>query len=210
MISHPVQPLPFVLSVLGSHGVFFVRSWSFWGRLEAECLGVEDDFYAATPGAIAYFAVLVGWPSFFVVDSPAAATPVFLVLGGEDGLLDAMPDAIAYVAAMSWPSFFVDSPDAALPLMMFAALSGGSGYVACAAMVCAAIFWDGCRGVARLGLGPVIVASLGVLGGSLGPDCLQPYPGGLAALVAEFLVGTGAVSSSSSEYEWVEIGRGRV
>ena len=106
-------------------------------------------------------------------------------------MLAAMPDAIAYVAAMGWSSFFVDSPDAALPLMMLAALSAVlrwvaalsgvlRGRVACASMVCAAIFWDGCRGVARLGLGPVIVAFWGVFGGPLGPlgpDCFQPYPG---------------------------------
>ena len=46
---------------------------------------MEDDFHAATPAAIAYVAAFVGWPSFFVADSPAAATPVFAAFSG--GLL---------------------------------------------------------------------------------------------------------------------------
>ena len=69
-------------------------------RLEAEFQGGEDDFNAATPDAIAYFAASVGWLSFFVVDSPATATPVSMVLGGVDDLFDATPDAIAHVAAI--------------------------------------------------------------------------------------------------------------
>ena len=60
----------------------------------------------------------------------------------------------------------------------FAALSGVlRGHVACAAMVRAGILWDGCRGVARLGLGPVIVASKGVLGGPVGRLCSAVFRG---------------------------------
>ena len=44
-------------------------------RLEAEFQGGEDDFNAATPEAIAYFAAPVGWPSFFVVDSSCLPSP---------------------------------------------------------------------------------------------------------------------------------------
>ena len=39
--------------------------------------------------------------------------------------------------------------------------------MACAAMTCASIFGDGCRGVAQPGLGPVIVASWRFLGGPI-------------------------------------------
>ena len=89
-----------------------------------------------------------------------------------------MPAAFAFVAAlMGWPSCFaVDSPAvlAALSegLVCFAALSGflrrlGFG----AARAVAVIFWDGCRGVAQSGLGPVTVASWG---------CFHSFPAGLS------------------------------
>ena len=129
-------------------------------RLEAECSGVEDDFYAATPCAIAHFAALVGWPSFFVVDSLAAALPLMMF------------------AALSGV------------LRLFAALSGVlRGHVACAAMVCAAIFWDGCRGVARARPGDRRL--LGSFGRPSGPDCLQPYPGWLRWSAAIGMAATG-------------------
>ena len=80
--------------------------------LEAEFQGGEDDFHAATPDAIAYFAATLGWPS-------CSAT---LFLGEEDDFDAAMPAAFAFVAAfVGWPScFVVDSPAAATPV--FAAL----------------------------------------------------------------------------------------
>ena len=58
---------------------------------------------------------------------------------------------------------------------------------------------DGCRGVAQPGLGQVTVASWG---------CFQSFPGEFAALLAALEMVVGAVpvsSSSSSQYEWVEI-----
>ena len=36
-------------------------------------LGGEDDFYDAMPDATAFIAATVGWPPFFVADSPDAA-----------------------------------------------------------------------------------------------------------------------------------------
>ena len=72
----------------------------------------------------------------------------------------------------------MDSPDGAMPvfaafsgLLCFAALSGVlRRLVDGAARAFAAIFWDGCRGVALPGLGKVIVASWG---------CLRSFPGGV-------------------------------
>ena len=141
-------------------------------------LGGENDLHAATPDAIAFFAATVCWPSFFVADSPDAST---LFLGGEDDFDAAMLAAFAFVAAlMGWPSCFaVDSPAAST--LVFAALSGGllchaalSGFFRLlgfgTARAVAAIFWDGCRGVALPGPGPVIVASW---------CCFQSFPGGL-------------------------------
>ena len=114
-------------------------------------------------------------------------------LGGENDFDAAMPAAFAFVAAlMGWPSCFaVDSP------AVFAALAALSGFLRRlsfgAARAVAAIFLDGCRGVAQSGLpSPPGVA-------------FSRFQGLLAAL--EMLVGAVAVSSSSSsQYEWVELG----
>ena len=143
-----------------------------------EVLGGEDDFHAVTPDAIAFFVATMGWPSFLVVDSPDAAT---LFLGGKDDFYAVMLHAIAFfAAAMGWPSFFVvDSRDAATPvfaafsggLLCFAVLSGVPRWlVDGSARAFAAIFWNGCRGVALSGLG-----DRRLLG------CLQSFPGGFAA-----------------------------
>ena len=60
-------------------------------RLEAECLGVEDDFYAATPDAIARFAAPVDCPSFFAVDSPASALPLMMFAALSQVFFDCLP-----------------------------------------------------------------------------------------------------------------------
>ena len=79
--------------------------------------------------------------------------------------------------------------------------------MACAAMVCAAFFWDGCQSLAQPGLGPVIVASRGSLGGPLGPECLQPYPGELdatdVAMIAELMDATRMAATALGVLSWV-------
>ena len=147
-------------------------------------------------------------PAVELLHSPDAAT---LFLGGEDDFDAAMPAAFPFVAAfVCWFScYVVDSPAAAT--LVLAALSGRSALLRCAfsaflrrlglgaARAVAAISWDGCRGVAEPGLGPVIAASRG---------CFQSFPRGVAALLAalEMVVGAVAVrNSSSSQYEWVEL-----
>ena len=70
------------------------------------------------------------------------------------------------------------------------------GWVFGAARAVAAIFWDGCRGVAQSGLGPVTVASWG---------CFQSFPGWFAALLAALEGAVAVSSSSSSQCEWVEL-----
>ena len=52
------------------------------------------------------------------------------------------------------------------------------GAMACAALACAAIFWDGCRGVALPGLRPVIVASRAIFGWPAGPRLPSAVSGG--------------------------------
>ena len=65
-------------------------------------LGGEDDFDAAMPAAFAFVAALMGWPSCFVVDRPAAATPVFAALSGLSALLCC---AFRVSAATFWDGF---------------------------------------------------------------------------------------------------------
>ena len=95
----------------------------------------ESDFHAAMLAAFA-FAALMGWPSFFAVDSqvvPTVLSGVYAntsstgyvcleteLVDGETDFFVAMPAAFAFAALMGWPScIVVDSP------AVFAALSGG-------------------------------------------------------------------------------------
>ena len=114
-------------------------------------LGGENDFHAATPDVIAFFAATVGWPSFFEADSPDAAT---LFLGGEDDFGAAMPAAFAFVAAlMGWPSCFaVVSP------AVFAALSGDLLCYAALSGFLRRLGFGAARAVAAFFFGMVFVA----------------------------------------------------
>ena len=150
--------------------------------------GWRGCFFAATPDATAFIAATVGWPSFLVLRRFSWV-----------GRMISMPRCLLRSPCVAALFFAVESP------VVLAALSGGlaccaalSGFLRRLRGVAAFFFWDGCRGVAQSGLGPVIVASWG---------CFQSFPGRFAALLAAFEMVAGAVavsSSSSSQYEWVE------
>ena len=118
--------------------------------LEPEFMGWESDFHAAMLAAFA-FAALMGWPSFFAVVCPGAAT---LFLGGENDFYAAMLATFAFAALMGWSScVVVDCP--AVPVLL-------SGCTLCYAALsevlrrfwvpAAMLFWaalsDGCGGFA--------------------------------------------------------------
>ena len=67
------------------------------------------------------------------------------------------------------------------------------GVMAGVAMVCAAIFWDGCRGLAQPGLGRVIVASCESFGWPAGPQ---------AATDAELMDATGMAATALGVLGW--------
>ena len=76
-----------VLVTLGLVNTGATSSSGYVSPSFVDVLGGEDDFHAATPAAIACVAPFVGWPSFFVVDSPAAVMPMFAAFSGGSALL---------------------------------------------------------------------------------------------------------------------------